>query len=107
MMVWLVRRLLASIAIVFAVVTIVFILIHLAPGEPFIGQGEFIQDPGIVARLRAEFDLDKPLSVQYWRFLFQAAHGNLGYSFALNRPVHEALADTIPLTLQLTGAALL
>ena len=50
---------------------------------------------------------DQPIHVQYLRYLTQLAHGNLGESFALHRPVADALADAIPNTLLLAGAALL
>jgi peptide/nickel transport system permease protein len=104
---WLVRRLVASVAIVFAVVTFVFILIHAAPGEPCIGQTGEIPDPVVCAELKQQFGLDQPLPVQYWRYLVALAHGNLGYSFSHHRWVRDDLADTIPFTLQLAGAALL
>jgi len=106
MMAWLVRRLLASLAIIFAVVTFVFILIHVAPGKPC-GQSDTDVDPTVCDALTRQFGLDKPLHVQYWRYLAALAHGNFGYSFSLHRPVRAALADTIPFTLQLAGAALL
>jgi peptide/nickel transport system permease protein len=106
MMAWLLRRLAASVAITFAVVTFVFILIHLAPGEPC-SVGEGITDPQICRQLVRQFGLDQPILVQYWRYLVELAHGNLGYSFALHRPVRDAIADTVPFTLQLAGAALL
>jgi len=103
---WLLRRIVASVAIVFAVVTLVFVLIHLAPGRPFEGQDEIV-DPAIRAQLEQQFGLNDPLPVQYVRYLGQLARGNLGYSFSLHRPVGAALADAVPLTLLLGGAALL
>jgi len=103
---WLLRRLVASIAIIFAVVTFVFILIHLAPGTPCgIGGREYV-DPVECDRIVKQFGLDKPIIEQYWLYLVALAHGNLGYSFSLHRPVRDAIADTIPFTLQLAGAAL-
>jgi peptide/nickel transport system permease protein len=107
MMAWLLRRLAASVAIILAVVTFVFILIHLAPGAPCaVGGSEGITDPEICAQLIRQFGLDKPIVVQYWRYVVELVHGNLGYSFALHRPVRDAIADTVPFTLQLAGAAL-
>jgi peptide/nickel transport system permease protein len=105
---WLLRRLVASVAIIFAVVTFVFILIHLAPGKPCgqVGGGEY-QDPIVCAQLIHQFGLDKSIPEQYGRYLVALAHGNLGYSFSLHRPVQDAIADTVPFTLQLAGAALL
>ena len=102
---WLLRRLVASVAIIFAVVTLVFVLIHIAPGEPC-PSGEPV-DPTVCADLKRQFGLDQPLPEQYWRHLVALAHGNLGYSFSLHRPVRDALAETIPFTLQLGAAALL
>jgi peptide/nickel transport system permease protein len=103
---WLVRRVAASIAIVFAVVTFTFLLIHLAPGEPFLPGVETPIDPSVVAGLKRQFGLDQPVLVQYVKYLRALAHGNLGESFALHRPVADALADAIPNTLVLAGAAL-
>ncbi|HEY7192446.1 MAG TPA: ABC transporter permease [Gemmatimonadales bacterium] len=102
---WLLRRLVASVAIIIAVVTFVFILIHVAPGRPCAGQNEII-DPAICERVSHELGLDRPVVEQYWRYLGALAHGNLGYSFSLRRPVRDAIAETIPFTLQLAGVAL-
>ncbi len=100
--VWLLRRLVASVAIVFAVITFIFILIHLAPGKPC---SENL-DPRVCTLLTRQFGLDQPIAMQYWRYLVQLAHGNLGMSFSLRRPVWDALVETVPFTLQLAGAAL-
>ena len=100
---WLLRRLVASIAIIFAVVTFVFILIHTAPGRPCPEN----LDPAVCDELNRQFGLDKSVPVQYWRYLVALAHGNLGNSFADGRPVRTVIAGTIPFTLQLAGAALL
>jgi len=105
--VWLLRRLVASVAIIFAVVTLVFILIHVAPGDPCVGSDESARDPAMCPLLIRQFGLDQPLYVQYGRYLLQLLQGNLGYSFSLHRPVRDALAETIPFTLQLAGVALL
>src|SRR6267154_1017232 len=103
---WLLRRLVASVAIIFAVVTFVFILIHAAPGKPCAGQTGDV-DPVVCAQLNRQFGLDQSIPEQYWRYIIELAHGNLGYSFSLRRPVADAIAGTIPFTLQLAGAALL
>src|SRR5919201_4955802 len=106
--VWLLRRLIASVAIVFAVVTLVFILIHLAPGDPCAVNDTETSDPIVCAQLVKQFGLGQPLPEQYGRYLVQVVvHGNLGYSFSLHRPVRDALAETIPFTLELGGVALL
>jgi peptide/nickel transport system permease protein len=99
------RRFVASVAIIFAVVTFVFILIHIAPGEPC--PSDEPVDPTVCLELKQQFGLDRPVLEQYGRYLLALAHGNLGYSFSLRRPVKDALLETIPFTLQLGGAALL
>ncbi len=103
---WLVRRVAAAIAIVWAVVTVTFVLVHVAPGTPFLPPAETPVDPAVLERLRSQFGLDRPLSEQYVRYLREIARGNLGESFALHRPVADALAEALPNTLTLAGAAL-
>ncbi|HVE77627.1 MAG TPA: ABC transporter permease [Gemmatimonadaceae bacterium] len=101
------RRLAQAAAIVFLVTTITFVLIHLAPGDPFFSGS----DSGYVTaemrdRWRAEFGLDRPLAEQYVRFLANAARGNFGWSFSLRRPVGEAVLAFLPNTLLLMSVAI-
>ena len=102
---WLLRRLVASAGIIFAVVTFIFVLVHLAPGKPCAGQNEFV-DPRVCDAINRQQGLDKPILEQYRRYLVALAHGDLGYSSSLKRPVREAIAETLPFTFQLAGAAL-
>ena len=106
MAVWVVRRLAASIAIVFAVLTFTFFIVHLARGSPCGPSQEQPFPPEVCDTLIKQFGLDQPLSVQYVRYLGQLARGNLGRSFALHRPVADALADALPHTFVLALAAL-
>src|SRR5437667_1750308 len=92
-------------AIVFAVVTITFFVVHLAQGTPC--GGERPLPPDVCERERAVFGYDKPVQVQYVKYLAALLHGKLGYSFGLHRPVADALADAIPNTFTLALAALL
>lgn len=101
------RRLAASIAIVVAVVTITFVLIHLAPGDPFVPRGDQTLDAAVIQELRRQFRLDDPIHIQYVAYLGQLARGNLGVSFAQHRSVGAILAEAVPNTLLLTVAALL
>jgi peptide/nickel transport system permease protein len=103
---WLVRRLAAGVAILWAVVTLTFFAIHLAPGDPFLPAAERPQDPAVVAGLRRQFGLDRPLAVQYVRYLGQVARGNLGVSFAQRRPVADVIVAAVPHTLLLAATAL-
>ena len=104
---WIVRRLAAAIAIVLAAVTLTFFLLHLAGGSPCGQRDVQAVAPEVCARLREEFGLDKPIWVQYLKYLRAASHGELGQSFWQRRPVIDALGDAMPNTLMLAGAALL
>lgn len=89
------------------VTTLTFVLVHLAPGDPI---SAALDRPGITESVRDQwresFGLDKPLGVQYVRWVANAARGELGYSFSYRRPVRDVLADTLPRTLLLGGLAL-
>lgn len=102
---WLVRRLAAAIAIVWAVVTLTFFIVHLAPGSPC-GPTERPLPPEVCHDLIRRFGLDQPLWVQYRKYLAQLLRGDLGESFALSRPVAAALGDAIPNTFTLALTAL-
>ena len=104
---WLVRRLVASIAIVFAVVTITFFAVRLVHGSPCGASGERPLPPDVCKQQSIQFGYDKPLYVQYVKYLVNLLHGNMETSFGLHRPVADALADAIPNTFTLTLAALL
>jgi peptide/nickel transport system permease protein len=103
---WLVRRLAASIAIVFAVVTITFFVVHLAHGSPCGPSEERPLPPDVCERLRIQFGYDQPLRVQYVKYLKALLHGDLGVSLGSRRPVADALAEAIPNTFRLALAAL-
>jgi peptide/nickel transport system permease protein len=102
---WLLRRLAAGIAIIAAVATLTFAAIHLAPGTPFV-PADRPMDPGVEARLRARFGLDRPLPRQYLDYLVRLSHGDLGESFSQQRPVGPVIADAVPNTLLLMATAL-
>lgn len=93
--------------VVLVVATVVFVLIHLAPGDPFTAA---LENPNVTeavrARWRAAYGLDRPLAEQYVRYLTSVARGDLGWSFSLQRPVLDVLADALPNTLLLAGTAL-
>jgi peptide/nickel transport system permease protein len=103
----LVRRLAGAIVLLWLVVTITFVLVRVAPGDPaqlLVSPTASAQD---AARLRAELGLDRPIVVQYARWMNELLHGNLGESFASRRPVGRVLLEAIPVSLFLGGTALL
>lgn len=102
-----VRRLGAAALTVFLVITITFALAHLAPGEPMLADAERLHaDPIRVARIRAEFGLDQPITTQYAVYLRNTLRGNLGESFTMRRPVVQLLRERLPRTVLLAGASL-
>lgn len=99
-------RLGQSVVVVFIVTTITFFLVRAAPGDAFSYDSPRFT-PAIREHWRAQFGYDKPLVVQYGRYLWNAAHGQLGYSTLRNAPVSSVLASAVPRTLALAGVGLL
>jgi peptide/nickel transport system permease protein len=96
------QRLFGMLVVMFTVVTIVFVIVRVAPGDPaavMLGPDATPQD---LVDLRARLGLDRPLVVQYVFFLGQLVRGDLGESIFLNRPVLSALADRAEPTFFLT-----
>ncbi len=98
-------RLVHAVVVCFLVTTIAFVLVRLAPGDPFSYESSQVTEE-VRARWRAQYGYDRPLSEQYWRYLTSVAGGEWGYSHSLRIPVRDALASAIPRTLGLMGAAL-
>jgi len=103
---FLLRRLAASLLLLLLVATATFFLVHLAPGDPTnIFEGRQL-NPVLRERLHHRFGLDRPLWEQYVLWLGALARGDLGISFAQQRPVTAAIAEAFPNTLLLATAAL-
>ena len=101
------RRLLLLVPTLVGVATLVFAFLHLVPGDPVeIMLGESAA-PADVAALRHELGLDRPLALEYLRFLGRAARGDLGRSIAYRMPVAQVIASRYPATLELAAAAFL
>jgi ABC-type dipeptide/oligopeptide/nickel transport system permease component len=106
---YIVRRLLLLIPVVLGVLTLVFLMRALVPGDPieimFLGQ--IPPDPETVAEIRHELGLDVPLPQQYLNYVGGILTGDLGVSVRTRRPVLEEIAERYPNTLLLTVASLL
>jgi peptide/nickel transport system permease protein len=100
-------RLLYTLPVLWLVVSVVFLLIHLIPGDPILqmlGEGA----PGAdVAATRHAYGLDLPLGQQYLHYWKGVLHGDLGLSLRFNQSVSRLIAQRYPYTLQLTLAALM
>jgi peptide/nickel transport system permease protein len=97
------RRLLALIPIAFGVTLLVFLLIHLIPGDPartILGNKA---TPARIALLHQEWGLDKPLPVQYVKFLGRLVQGDLGQSLFYDEPAGTLVVQRLPVTLWLVA----
>lgn len=101
------NRLLYTLPVLWLVVSVVFLLIHLVPGDPILqmlGEGAPATD---VAAVRHTYGLDVPLGRQYLNYWKGVLHGDLGKSLRFNQSVSRLILQRYPFTLQLTIAALL
>ena len=101
------NRLLGMIAVMALVVTIVFVIVRVTPGDPaavMLGPDATAAD---IAALRARLGLDQPMVVQFGRYVLDLARGDLGQSIFLNEPVTTALAQRAEPTFFLTIFSLL
>lgn len=94
--------------VVALVATLAFVLVHVAPGDPF---GNSLDDPTNTTVLHAQqmhqWGYDQPLPVQYVKWLENLGRGEFGWSHSRNRRVAEVLSETVPRTLLLMGTALI
>jgi peptide/nickel transport system permease protein len=100
------RRLLYTLPVIWLVVSLVFLLIHLVPGDPvaqMLGEGA---TPTDLDTLRHQYGLDLPLSQQYFHYWRGVFHGDLGHSLRLNDSVTHLILQRYPYTIELTVAAL-
>jgi len=103
---YLARRLLLTAPVLLGVVTAVFLILHLVPGDPIdVMLGEAAAPTDRTA-LRAALHLDDPLPVQYGRYLGGVCRGNLGKSIRDHRPVTALIIERLPATLELLAGGL-
>jgi ABC-type dipeptide/oligopeptide/nickel transport system permease component len=100
-------RLLYMVPVVWLVVSVVFLLIHLVPGDPIqqmLGEGAASAD---IAAARHAYGLDVPIGTQYVNYWKGVLHGDLGTSLRLNQSVGKVIAQAYPATITLTICALI
>src|SRR5437763_1037809 len=100
-------RLLWAIPVLWLVVSVVFLMIHLVPGDPIaqmLGEGAAATD---IEAARHAYGLDRPLGQQYVSYWRGVLHGDLGKSLRYNQGVTTLLAQRYPFTMRLTFAAML
>jgi ABC-type dipeptide/oligopeptide/nickel transport system permease component len=95
-----------AVLICFLLTVVVFILLHLVPGDPARVAAGVQATPQEVAAVRHQLGLDRPLFTQYTSYLWNAVHGNFGQSIALHEPVIKIIGQFLPTTLLLAVLAL-
>ena len=101
MLQYIARRSLATVPVIFGVVTLVFAIIRLLPGDPaafMLGEGANAES---IAALHAQLGLDRPVVPQFLGYLGGIFHGDLGSSYRTRRPVGSDLATYVPATAEL------
>jgi ABC-type dipeptide/oligopeptide/nickel transport system permease component len=107
MLAFIVRRLLLTVPVVWIVVTLVFLLIHLVPGDPvaqMLGEGASTTQ---VERLRHDLGLDQPILTQYRTYMVGVLHGDLGVSFRNQETVAQSILGRYPATIELAVASII
>src|SRR5262245_43828921 len=106
MLAFVARRLLVSLFLILGLLTLVFFVSHLAPGDPLQRYASGDVDAATLAHLERQFGLDQPLHVQYGRwlrsFLFDF---DFGVSIGQRRAVRDIVFDALPFTLRFAAAA--
>ena len=107
MLQYILKRLLLAIPILVAVVTLVFFVVRMAPGDPAqVILGDSASQESLTA-LRTELGLDRPILVQYGEFLFSIIKGDLGDSIIRKQSINSMIAEVLPYTIELTLAGVL
>ena len=103
---YLIRRLLIAIPSLLGISAILFLVLALAPGDPF---GELATNPNVPAEvrlaLREKFGLDDPILIRYWRWLLAMLQGDWGFSFVSRINVDTLILQRVPTTLAIIGTA--
>ena len=102
-----IRRTAQAVVVLLGVSVLVFLLVHIVPGDPIRVSLGTRFDPDTYQALRERAGFDLPLPVQYLNYLAGAVTGDLGVSFRSGQPVSVALVERLPATLSLALAALL
>src|SRR5271166_6931117 len=103
---YLLRRLLIAVPSLLGISVVLFVVLALAPGDPF---GELASNPNVppevAAALRAKFGMDDPIAMRYLHWLVAMLHGDWGFSFASRMNVDALILQRIPTTLYVVGTA--
>jgi peptide/nickel transport system permease protein len=104
---FLLRRAGQSLVTLVLATIVVFFGIRALPGDPALALAGEERDPTALAEVRAQYGLDQPILVQYWRWVTEVARGNLGESLRTGISVSETILSRVPVTLELALLSLL
>ncbi len=107
MLLFVARRLLHLVPVMLGISFLVFLLVHLVPGDPVRVMMQDVGSPEQVEQVRRQLGLDRPLYIQYVAFVARLARGDLGRSIHTRRPVAQEIAFRIPYTIRMAVAAML
>lgn len=110
MLTYTLQRIGVALLLVWLVATLIFMVLHVVPGDPaelLLSQGGVAPPPAVVAELRAQLGLNRPLTEQYAAYLRGIARGDLGVSLVDGHAVRDEIALRLPRTLELIAAAAL
>ncbi len=99
------KRILVSIPVLIGVMLILFLMLNVLPGDPVSVMMKEHAKPEVIERMTEEMGLNDPVMVRFFRYLWNALHGDFGTSYKLNRPVGALIANAFPNTLKLAIAA--
>ena len=103
---YVIRRILRAISTLLGTTFIIFALVRLVPADPAVSIAGPKADPETLATIRKDLGLDDPLAVQYGRYLWQIAHGDLGRSYMTSRRVSDVIRERVPATVLLATTSL-
>ncbi len=99
------KRVIVTIPVLLGMVLVIFFMLNVVPGDPVtVMMREHLKED-LIDRLRQSMHLDDPFFVRYFRYIWDALHGDLGVSWKLNRPVTGLIANAFPCTLKLALAS--
>jgi len=102
-----IRRLAMLVPVFLAVSLVIFMIIHLVPGDPLEHLIQVGSSPEQRAQMIARYGLDQPLLVQYGRWLAKVVTGDFGDAIVMRQPVSQLIAENMPHSLALGGTALI
>ncbi|GKU85076.1 nickel ABC transporter permease [Niallia sp. NCCP-28] len=107
MLTFILKRIIQTIPIMLGVIFIIFLIMHLVPGDPatlIVGESA---PPEVVEKVREELGLNEPFLIQYFHYIGNVLHGDFGLSYRSNRPVIDEVMFRLPTTLALSLVSIL